>query len=245
MNVLHLTATYPPSINGVAISVSRLKKELDQLDIKTTILAPDNPLQIKSEKGVIRYPSLPNPLVTDYPIPLTPDFRKLLKSLRNTPPNIVHVHHPFHIGYFAKKVANHFEVPLVFTYHTHYEEYTKYFFKFLPHRWKKIFVQNNVEEFCKKTDLIIAESKFVTDKILNKIPYLNITTIPSGLPEIPKKNLSKPAIREMLNLPKNQTVLLTVSRLSREKNLALLIKNLKQLSYNFSLNLLLFLPTVL
>lgn len=235
MKVLHLTATYPPSINGVAISISKLKKELDLLKINTLVVAPENPLQQKKEKGIIRFPSLPNPLVPDYPIPLIPDFKKLVKILRKNPPDIVHVHHPFHVGYFAKKIADYFEIPLVFTYHTRYEEYTKYHFKFLPRRWKKIFIQNNVEDFCRKTDLVISPAKSITAKLLNKIPYLNIATIPSGLPFIPKVNISKQGIRKLLNLPGHKIVLLTVCRLSEEKNLSLLIKSLRHLNSKFLL----------
>lgn len=235
MKILHLTATYPPSLNGVAISISRLKKELDLLNIKTVIYAPDNPLQKKAEKEVIRYPSLPNPLVPEYPIPLIPDFGKLIRSLRYNPPYIVHTHHPFHIGYFAKKLANHFKVPLVFTYHTHYEEYTKYFFKFLPRKWKKIFIQNNVDDFCKKTDLIISPAKSVTSKLLKDMPYLNITTIPSGIPDIPKVNFGKQQIKRLLHLPANKIILLTVCRLSAEKNISLLIKSLRHLNSKYLL----------
>ena len=235
MRILFTTATYLPSINGVAITVARMKKELEERGCEVIVLAPDNPNRVKGEKGVIRYPSLPNPIVRDYPVPIIPSLKTIIKMLGNKKPDVVHVHHPFNVGYASSVLAKYYKVPLVFTYHTRYDAYAESYFKFLPSKIKKGFIQNNVDNFCKNVDLIITPSNSITNDILKRFPYLNIVTIPSGLAEIPKVNLSKEAIREKLNLPKNKRILLVVCRISKEKNLSLLIKSISRLSEDFFL----------
>lgn len=235
MRILIITATYPPSINGVAITTARLKKELEQNGCEVTVLAPDNPKKVKDENDVIRYPSLPNPLVKDYPVPITPSLKTVDNLLGKNKPDIVHVQHPFNVGYFSSLIAEYYKVPLVFTYHTRYDEYAESYSKFLPGKFKKSFIQNNVDNFCKQVDLIISPSTSLTNNLLKRVPYLNIATIPSGITEIPKVNLSKEELREKLDLPKNKTILLVVCRVSKEKNLSLLIKSINILNNNYFL----------
>ena len=146
MHILHITGTYLPSINGVAISVANLKNELEKLGHKVTVLAPDYS-KAKKEKGIIRYPSLENSMFEDYPIPLFPGLRTITKLLNDVKPDIVHVHHPFHIGYFARLLAKHYRVPLVFTYHTNYDTYAEKYLEFLPKEVKVHFLENRVNDF--------------------------------------------------------------------------------------------------
>ena len=85
MRILFISATYPPSVNGVAVTVENLKRLLEAKGHDVTVLAPDNSNKPVNEKGIIRYPSLDNPVVPDYPIPLFPGvkaIRKLIKSER-------------------------------------------------------------------------------------------------------------------------------------------------------------------
>lgn len=235
MRILQVTATFPPSINGVAITVDNLKKELENLGHEVIVLAPQNKSSRLFEKNVIRYSSLFNPLLSDYPIPLIPNINVVRKLLKNKKPDIIHVHHPFHIGYFAKSLAKSYSIPLVFTYHTRYEIYLKQYLPFLSEKFRQILFNKFVIDFCKETDLIISPLKSITDNLLQKILYLNIITLPSGTSELAKINLSKEKIKEKLGIPKNKKVLLTINRLSKEKNLSLLVKSIGRLNDNFLL----------
>ena len=242
MNTLQITATYPPSVNGVAIAVSNLKDSLIRNRIGAIVLAPDNPHQPKlvrrvggREAGVYRYPSLPNHFAPEYPIPLVPDLKTITKLLNGSKPDLVHVHHPFHVGGFARLIAKFFNTPLVFTYHTRYDQYALHYFNFLPDKLKTTYIQNTVDKFCKKADLVISPATNITNTLLNRVPSVNIVTIPSGLPPITKTRTTKTKLRQKLNLPQDKTILLLVSRLSQEKNLPLLIKSLKKLDSKFLL----------
>ena len=104
MRILLVTATYTPAINGVAIAVSNLKKGLEIKNHDVFVLAPNHPVQ-KTERKVLRFPSLPNPFIKNYPIPVCPNFKLINHIVKNIKPDVVHVHHPFYIGYIARIIA--------------------------------------------------------------------------------------------------------------------------------------------
>jgi 1,2-diacylglycerol 3-alpha-glucosyltransferase len=234
MHILHVTGTYPPSINGVAVSIANLKKEQEKLGLKVTILAPDNP-KAKKERGVLRYPSIDNPLIKDYPIPLFPGLRTILKLLNGVDPDIVHVHHPFHIGYFARLIAKHYKAPLVFTYHTKYDVYAEKYLEFLPKEIKAYFLENRINDFCCKCDLVISPSRHITAILKKTLKGKKVITLASPAVGFKITNYSKNYLRKKLNLPFDKKLLLCVGRLAPEKDISLLVKSVKYLSGEFVL----------
>jgi 1,2-diacylglycerol 3-alpha-glucosyltransferase len=228
MKIVMITGTYLPSANGVAIAVSQLKKSLEEKGHSVYLFAPDNKDQPKKrEKNVFRYPSIENPLHKDYPIPLLPINGFLIKKLPKIKPDIIHVHHAYYIGYFAKLLAGYFKVPLVFTYHTNYDVYAQKYVGFLPPPLRDKFLNNRVYDFCKKADLVISPAEHTTKKLVKKAGLFNIATIPSPV-VIENHNLDKKLLRKNKGIV-DRKILLTVSRLSKEKNVGLVIKALKYL----------------
>lgn len=236
MRILLVTGTYLPSINGVAISVESLKKELTAKGHQVFVLAPNHPQKVQNEKNVIRYSSLPNPMLTDYPIPLMPGLQSILKILNIEKPDIVHTHHPFSIGFFASKIADYYRIPLVFTYHTRYDLYVEQFLKKRFLAIKNNYIQQRVDKFCLNTNLIISPSLSLKGELLSRMPDLNIAVIPTGITQIPRIALPKRIIRKkILVIPEDKKVLLTVCRLADVKNLDTLVKCLKYVSDEFLL----------
>jgi len=234
MHILFVTATYPPTINGVAVTVSNLKKELEKKGHKVTVLAPNNPAASK-ESGVIRFTSIFNPLNKDYPIPLVPGLLALNKLKQRGKPDIVHAHHPFSVGYFAKKIADYYRIPLVFTYHTNYDIYAEKYLNFLPKILAKDSVNRKVNSYCGQADLVITPARHIENRIKNEVEGINVKTIPAGVADLTKSKLSKGKLRKSLSIPFGKTILLTVSRLSAEKQTDILIKSLKYLPNKYIL----------
>lgn len=234
MRVLLITATYPPSINGNALSVKNLKDKIQDLGHSVLVLAPDNHKDI-NEKGVIYYSSIPNPLINDYPIPLSPLTITSFNKIKEFKPDIVHVHHPYHIGFFANIISEKLKIPLVFTYHTNYDFYAKKYFDFLPKDLRNKFLLNSVFEFCKKTDLVIAPSESVNKYIKKNLPYQQVLTLPTIIDDLNHTKTSKGVIKEKMGLPKEKNILLVVSRLSNEKNIHLIIRAMKNLKKKYFL----------
>jgi len=235
MRILQFSATYPPGINGVAITVAGLVDELTRSGHEVRVMVPENALLKAKEKRVIRYASMPNPLVADYPIPLYPSISSLVESLGRWKPQVIHVHHPFHVGHMALQLAKHYGVPVVYTYHTEYDLCSENFLKIVPYRIKRDILHWSVKSFIEQVDLVISPATSLTAKWVADVPGLPIATIPSGLPLMPTVRQSRTRLREMWGYANNDVVMLSVCRLSSEKNLNVLIRAVTHLPRRFKL----------
>jgi len=77
------------------------------------------------ERDVIRIPAIRHFNGSDFSVVL-PIPRYLAAHLEAFRPDVVHSHHPFLLGDTALRIANQYYVPLIFTHHTMYEQYTHY-----------------------------------------------------------------------------------------------------------------------
>ena len=227
MRILIITATYVPSINGIAITLLQQKEELEKRGHDVTLVAPYHQ-DGNIEKNVIRVPSLPNPFASDYPIPVP--FIRSLKSFRKIrKAEIIYFHHPFYMGKLSLMLAKSWKVPSVFFYHTQYKKYTQnflpnnYLFKHIPD-----LVNRQVKNIINSSDAVIVETNSVLDELKKQGIKVKITVIPTGRKFVSRTN-SIEDLRIKYKIPSNKVVILTVSRLSKEKNLNTLINIYKKL----------------
>src|SRR3989338_6514263 len=228
MNILIITATYTPSINGVAINLARQKKEFEKRGHNVTLLAPHHPEQ-RPEKNVIRLASLPNPIYPDYPL-ILPIPKIFILHRLPLKIDLIYFHHPFHIGRLALSLAKHYACPSIFFFHTNYVYLAKVYLKKLTGLtlFSKHFAKN-ITNIMDKASHILVETGTFKRKLLKqtqKTPITVITTL--RFSEI-EKNLDKPKLVKKYGIAANSTILLCVSRLAKEKNLSVLIKIVSRL----------------
>ena len=87
-------------------------------------MAPEFP-DMQPEEDVIRIPAFQHYNGSDFSVQL-PIQGTLTKALGDFIPHIVHSQHPFLIGDTALRIASKYNVPLVFTHHSLYEENVHY-----------------------------------------------------------------------------------------------------------------------
>lgn len=152
--------------------------------------------------------------------------------------DVIHSNVEFTIGIFARVVSEQLGIPLVHTYHTNWEDYTHYITKN-----KKI-----LDDICKKLLkylVVFFEDKTVTELIVpsNKIYNIfkdkykftkNIHIIQTGIEtsKFYKENFSSKDINNLkkkYGIKKKDFVIMTVSRLAKEKSVDRLINNQKEL----------------
>lgn len=234
MNILIITGTFPPSVNGVAISTDYLAYKILKNGHKVLVLAPENKDKNLDPKYVVRYPSITNPFIPDYPIPLFPMTASIYKRVKDFKPDLIHTQHSYHVGYLATKLAEKFKIPLVFTFHTRIDYYAKVYFKFLNKNLRQKFLTNKIMDFCKKCDLVISPSDS-TKKHLIRNKINKVVTIPMIVDNLSNSGFLREDLRNDLNITKNQKVLLYVGRLSLEKNIEILIDSINLLPLDFVL----------
>lgn len=228
MKIIHFTNNYLPRISGVARSVYNYKLGLEKLGHKVLIIAPKYSTKTKTniKQGIVRVNSirLGNFFESlNYPVPIS-FYKKLAEVCSKFEPDIIHSHHPFFLGKIALKFAAKHHKPLVYTYHTPYFKYFKA--KHLP--TLSILIQNGlksiVRNYAKHCDIVIIPSPIMKENLKlknqSKIEILP-TPIDLSIFSNPRHNF----IRRKYQLKPQDLILLTVSRLSYEKNLFLLLES--------------------
>ncbi len=232
MHIAFFTNYYHPVVNGVVRSVASYRRILMKQCHNVFVFAQSAGGEYKDEEPFIfRYPSLPLPLPGDISaaIPVSPFVEQLLPMLKL---DIIHTHHPILLGQTAARKAAELNLPLVFTFHTQYWEYTHYvpfpqeaiqeFLKNAVHTWLK--------EFMKKCQHIIIPSESMKE-ILTRDYGLEErhTVIPTGTDLEPFLKADGKALRKKQGW-QDEKVLVSVGRLAAEKNWETLLRAVARVS---------------
>jgi glycosyltransferase involved in cell wall biosynthesis len=248
MRIAMMTNNYKPFIGGVPISIERLAIELRKLGHEIYIFAPRYGEEVE-EEYVIRYHSMKAKVRGEYIIPnvLDPVIGEKFSEISF---DLIHVHHPMMIGYVAQYLGRRYNIPVILTYHTKYEQYLHYlkFFGKRPasefemerhvgiraktHRLavsssEKLVVAHN-RSFMNKCSLVFAPSNSMKEYLLEQDTVTGVEVVPTGLlREEFEYNPSEVAqIREIYSDTKY--LFCSVSRLEREKNIEFLLEGLKE-----------------
>ncbi|MEO5573652.1 MAG: glycosyltransferase [Gammaproteobacteria bacterium] len=219
MNILMLTNTYTPHIGGVARSVESFTAAYRKLGHRVVVVTPSFEAMPYYEDDVVRVPAIQHFNGSDFsvPMPIPGYLRSMLQELQ---PDIVHSHHPFLLGDTALRTRAIHSVPVVFTHHTQYEQYTHYLADDSP--TLKRFVADLVTGYCKLCDAIIAPSESIAADLRGQGVATRIEVIPTGIDVEHFASGNGHDFRVSLNIPATAFVVGHVGRLAAEKNLEFL-----------------------
>lgn len=220
MNILMMTNTYKPLVGGLEKSVEAFATEFRKEGHRVIIVVPEYP-DMKSEKDVIRIPAVQNFNGSDFSVQL-PIPSGLTEALGDFKPDIIHSHHPFLVGDTALRMASSYNVPLVFTHHTLYEENVHY----VPGNEEalKRFVVELSTGYANLADRAIAPSESVMRLMQERGVQTPIEVVPTGIYIENFKRGDRKAFRKKHNIPHNAFVVGHLGRLAPEKNLEFLSK---------------------
>ena len=227
MKILVVTATYIPSLNGVAISIENQKRQLEARGHRLTIIAPGHPRQTP-DPSVIRLPSITIPGFPDFPLPILLNSR--LSQIFSDQFDIVYFHHPFYVGSHALYLSRRLKCPAVFFYHSRYDLLAQIFLpRFFPKSLVSAYINRSVFSLIEKTNQIVVETPTVKNHLLHQGVTTPIATIPNF-----REPMRLPAFDRIKTTAKYQLspaipVILCVSRLSKEKNLGTLLSIASQI----------------
>lgn len=224
MRIALMTNNYKPFTGGVPISIERLKNGLEALGHQVTVFAPTYEEQAE-EENVFRYATCMKKFVGGIVFP-NPFDRRIEEEFKKHNFDIIHVHHPMLIGRTAVYLSKKYDVPLVFTYHTRYEQYLGCYTK-----WKLVekLTPMYLHTFLKHCHFIFAPTQGMKDYLIEncKVYPERIGILPTGI-EASNFNIEEEKIFEIRRKyqAENIPLLLTVSRMAQEKNIEFLLKSL-------------------
>ncbi len=237
MRIGIFTDTYPPFINGVSTSVFMLKKALEKKghEVYVVTLNTEN-MHYKFDENntVLRIPGVPIGIY-DYRVSGIYPIRAM-NIIRKWKLDVIHSHTEFSMGTFARIISRQFNIPLVHTYHTMYEDYTHYITKGYFDKSSKKIVEYLTLFYCDKTaNELIVPTKKTYDLFKQKYEVdKNIYIIPTGIEierfyveNVDKKKVN--SIKEKLKIKDDSFNIVFVGRLAKEKNVDLLLSAQKEI----------------
>lgn len=179
MKILLLSDSYSPMVNGVVSSVTTLQRGLLAQGHDVRVLACGDRRGASFDGDVYRLPSIGlNAIYPDARV-ARPMDRKVLGSIVQWGPDMLHSHTEFVAFLWARRLADQLGSPHAHTYHTVYEDYTHYF---CPSR---VLGQRLVSGLSRRvldsTDLAIAPTSKVEDLLSAYGVSTPIRVIPTGV----------------------------------------------------------------
>lgn len=229
MRLALVTETYPPEVNGVAMTLERLVMGLADLGHPIEVIRPKqskmdaNTDQPHGEQGgriqQITVPGLPIPRYDGLHFGL-PAKRKLLKRWRETKPDVVHIATEGPLGLTALWAAKKLNIPITSSYHTqfhHYGEHYGYSFATAPLMAFFRYLHNN-------TACTLVPSQDVVDE-LTELAFKNVKILARGVDtELFGPHRRNLQLREQWGADDDTLVVAYVGRVAGEKNIPLAVE---------------------
>ena len=220
MKIAMFTNTYLPHVGGVAKAVKTLEDEYRRMGHEVRVVAPEFEDSANSDE-VLRVPAIQNFNGSDFSVrlPFPTGIRDFNEDFG---PDLIHSHHPFLLGDAALRESGKLEIPIVFTHHTLYEDYTHYVPLDSP-ALKRAAIQL-ATEYCNLCDLVIAPSRSIAELLERRGVTKPIEAIPTGIDAAGFARGDGARFRKQADIPADARVIGHVGRLAKEKNLLFLAK---------------------
>lgn len=237
MRIGIFSEAYTPYISGLVTSEVMLKKALEAQGHEVYVVTANLEsfkYEYDEKERILRIPGIPTGIYDSrftsiYPV-------RAVNKIKSWKLDVIHSQTEFAIGTFARILAKQYNIPLVHTYHTMYEDYIYYITKGYFDKSSKKLVEYLTKFYCDTTatELIVPTTKIYK---LFKEKYKfekNINIIPTGI-EVDRFYKEKQNqkdindLRKSLRLGKSDFVLLFVGRLAEEKNVEFLLECQKEL----------------
>ena len=246
MRIGIFTETYTPYISGLVTSELMLKKALEKKGHEVYVVTANLTnfhYDYDEKEKILRIPGIPtgiydSRLTSIYPI-------KAINKIKSWNLDVIHSQTEFAIGTFARLFAKQYNIPIVHTYHTMYEDYVHYITKGHFDKSSKKLVEYLTKFYCDKTITeLIVPTKKAYDLFKKKYNVeRNIHIIPTGIEverfykeKIDSKKLNK--LKKEYQISKKDFTLIFVGRIAEEKNIPFLInitEDLIKINPNFKL----------
>lgn len=220
MKIGIFTDSYLPYTSGVVRSIQTFSEELTNNGHEVFIFAPSY-RDCRKENRVFRFSSIPSPTNRDFTLAM-PFSIRLRPTIKKLNLDLIHVHSPFLLGRLGARYARRLGIPLVFTFHTLYDQYVHYV-PFAQSLTKDL-AQRISRGFCNHCDLVIVPTTAVEEYLHEIGVSASIRVVPTGIKVMNYQSGDQKWLRRRFNLPVGEKVLLFVGRLGQEKNINFLME---------------------
>lgn len=239
MKIAIFSDTYAPDINGVATSTKILRDQLikhgHDVLVVTSELPSDSEYFDNPEDKILRVPGLEIQALYGYRACNIYSF-KGMREIKNMGIEVIHVQTEFGIGIFGRIVGEALDIPVVYTYHTMWADYSHYVnpvnSEAIDGLIKKAITRISKFYGDKSAELIVPSLK--TKEALGKYGInKKMHIIPTGL-DLEKFDPKNKNIQLINQIKKeygidNQFIITFLGRIAKEKSIDVLIDAMKEI----------------
>ena len=234
MKILMLSDVYFPRVNGVSTSIQTFRRELGRLGHEVWVVAPEYGSSAEEEEGVSRVPSRQVLFDPEDRMMRSGPLGRRLRALNGRGFDLVHVQTPFVAHYAGLRLARHWGVPCVETYHTFFEEYLFHYLPVLPKSAWRAVARLFSRRQCNRLHGLVVPSRAMREVLERYGVRTTMRVIPTGMPLDAFQEGDREAFRVRHGIAGDQPTLVFVGRVAFEKNIEFLlevVRALKQTSH--------------
>jgi glycosyltransferase involved in cell wall biosynthesis len=228
LRVAFVTETYPPEINGVAITIERLVNGLRSENHDIQLVRPRHVIDAGRhfEEGY-------QPVLTrGFPIPRYPELRMgapasglLTRCWKDNRPDLVHIATEGPLGWSALKVARKLNIPTTSDFRTNFDVYSRHY----GVGWLKRPIGAYLKRFHNLTQCTMVPTAELGEELTRR-GFHNVKVVARGVDtNLFNSKRRSTTLRQQWGVEEYQPVVLSVGRLAPEKNLSLLVQTYHQM----------------
>jgi glycosyltransferase involved in cell wall biosynthesis len=218
-----VTETWPPEVNGVALTLSRLVQTLCERGHRVQLVRPR---QMRAD-AASQAGGIEEKLMRGMPIPRYPQLklglparRALVRSWSYRRPDLVHIATEGPLGWSALQAARQLRLPVSSDFRTNFHSYSSHY----GLGWLKKPIAAYLRRFHNQAGLTMVPTRALAADLIN-LGFERVRVVGRGI----DTQLFHPArrhepLRRQWGAAADDTVLLAVGRLAAEKNLDLVVR---------------------
>lgn len=223
LRVALVTETYPPEINGVAMTIGQIVAALQERDHQVQLIRPRQGNEPMPENGAnleqVLRPGIPIPNYSGLNIGL-PAKRLLSRLWTLRRPDVVHIATEGPLGWSALAAATKLRIPVLAGFHTNFHSYSSHY----GFSWLKKPIYAYLRKFHNQARLTLVPTLKLRDE-LTLAGYRNVEVLARGV----DNQLFSPVrhsqdMRRQWGVTETGFAAIYVGRIAPEKNLGLLIR---------------------
>ena len=220
LKITLVTETFPPEINGVALTLEKLHNFLNISGHQPSVIRPRRFSETRKPE-----------LVQGFPIPMYPKLRfgigsplRLYQTIKSKMPDIIHLATEGPLGLACLGIAKSLRIPVVSSFHTNFDLYANdYNMGFLSSG-----ISHYLRWFHNQTEATFAPSNACLER-LQALGYKNIKIWTRGVDTSLFNPIQKDLnFKSKIGLSETDILLLYVGRLAPEKNIGALLETFKK-----------------
>lgn len=231
LRIAVVTETWPPEVNGVALTLSRLIQELSLRQHTIQLIRPRQTPQ-ETESSREGWSEL---LLKGMPIPRYPELKlgfpskkSLVQAWTLKRPDIVHIATEGPLGWSALQAARVLRLPISSDFRTNFQSYSKHY----GVGWLQKPIVAYLRKFHNRTHCTMVPTHAMREE-LQALGFHHLHTVGRGVnTSIFHPDKRSTEMRRTWQADDETAVLLSVGRLAAEKNLDLTVKTYKALLQN-------------